>query len=250
MRPHDSLFLLTSALAMMAAPARAVIFFSEAYPNPCGPEGVNGTSGGQPVEGLEWFELTNPDAVAVDLSGYTIGDATASTSNRFRIGNFSIAAGTTVVFSGLPLSSFNTTFGTNLSTQQYYEIPATPTWSSTGSDATGMNNLGWLNNTSGDLLRLFTDSAGTIEYTGAYRPTDAFPATANGQSFYWDGISATWTLNSTTASPAGFEANNINCPHYSSPGTLGAAVPEPSCISLMLGAIGGLLVRRRGEREL
>ena len=236
--------LLATILSLSSTSAHAVIFFSEAYPNPCGLEGVNGTSGGNPVEGLEWFEITNPDATVADLSGFTIADATSSSGNRFRIDNLSIAAGSTVVFSGLPLTTFNSTFGTALTALQYYEIPATPSWTSNGA-ASGMNNNGWLNNTSGDVLRIFTDGAGTVELAGAYRPGVNFPTTSDGQSFYWDGISSNWTLNSTAASPAGFEANNINCPHYSSPGIQGAAIPEAKCLPTLFGGILALGYGRR-----
>jgi Lamin Tail Domain len=228
--------------ALLATPAEAVIYLSEAYPNPCGQEGVNGA-----IEGLEWFEITNPDATAVALNGYTIADNTtnATTTNRFRISSLSIAPGATVVFSGLPLASFNSTYGTSLTTLQYYEIPASPTWTS-GGGASGMSNAGWLNNGAGDNLRIFTDAAATVELAGAYRPATSFPGTTNGQSFYWNGVTADWTLNTTGGSPAGFEANDPGCPVYANPGATGASVPEAgSSLLVGLALIPGLSRRRR-----
>jgi hypothetical protein len=224
--------------------SEGVIYISEVYPNPYGQEGVNGTVAGNPVEGREWFEITNPDASPFVMNGYTISDNTANTStvNRFRIGTYSIPAGGTVVFSGLSLASFNSTFGTSLSSSQYFEIPAAPTWSSAGGTS-GMNNAGWLNNTAGDNIRIFTDVGATIELPGDYRPTANFPTTSDGQSFYWGGVAGTgWVLNAT-ANPTGFEGGDPAFPFFASPGTVGAAVPEPS--SLMILALSSLLAFRR-----
>jgi hypothetical protein len=219
-----------------------VVFISEAYPNPCGQEGVNGAN-----EGREWFEITNPDAIGFTMDGYTIADNTtnSTTTNRFRIGNLTIPAGGTVVFSGLPLATFNSTFSTNLTTSNYYEIPGSPVWSS-GGGTSGMSNTGWMNNAAGDNIRIFTDAAATVELTGAYRPANNFPGTSNGQSFYWDGASSDWTLNPTGGSPAGFEASDSGCPFHASPGTPGAAIPEPSATLLASGLLMGLAwIRRR-----
>ncbi len=231
-------------LACFILRSEGVIYISEVYPNPYGQEGVNGTVAGNPVEGREWFEITNPDATPLVMNGYTISDNTANTStvNRFRIGTYSIPAGGTVVFSGLTLASFNAVFGTSLNASQYFEIPATPTWSSAGGTS-GMNNTGWLNNASGDNIRIFTDGGATIELAGNYRPSVNFPTTSDGQSFYWNGVAGTgWILNSIT-NPTGFEGGDLMSPFFASPGTVGAAVPEPN--SLVILALGSLLALRR-----
>jgi Lamin Tail Domain len=240
MRIHLSCLFLTFLITR----SEGVIYISEVYPNPYGQEGVNGTVAGNPVEGREWFEITNPDPIPFVMNGYTIADNTANTNTvgRFRIGTYSIPAGGTVVFSGLSLASFNSTFGTNLNASQYFEIPSTPTWSSAGGTS-GMNNTGWLNNTSGDNIRIFTDVGATVELTGNYRPITNFPTTINGQSFYWDGVSGTsWILNST-ADPTGFEGDDLAQPFFASPGTVGAAVPEANSIVIL--ALGSLLALRR-----
>jgi hypothetical protein len=231
-------------LAFLITRSEGVIYISEVYPNPYVQEGVNGTSGGIPVEGREWFEITNPDTTPFVMNGYTIADNTtnATTVNRFRIGSYSIPAGGTVVFSGLDLISFNNIFGTSLSASQYFEIPSSPTWTAAGGTS-GMNNTGWLNNTAGDSIRIFTDGAATTELTGNYRPTANFPGTSDGQSFYWDGTAGTsWVLNST-ANPTGFEGGNLAFPFFASPGIVGAAVPESNSLAIL--ALGSLLALRR-----
>ena len=242
------LFSALSLSLMLASPAFAGIFFSEAYPNPCGPEGINSTVEGADVEAREWFEITNPGDTAYVMDGHTVSDNTAAAGNRFRIGTLTVPAGGSVVFSGMSLTEFNAAFGTALVSLQYYEIPRSPAWTSAGG-AAGLSRIGWLNNDAGDNLRIFTDSAGTVELSGSYRPAVSFPGTDTGQSFYWDGISTGWTLNPTALTPAGYEADGETgaprCAYFASPGVPGASVPEPSVPLLTLGAVLGTALSRR-----
>ncbi len=226
--------------SLLILPAQG-IYISEVYSNPYGQEGVNGSTG----EGLEWIEITNPNGIGFSMNGYTIADLTsvATTTNRFRIGMLTIPPGGSVVFSGLPLATFNATYGVSLTVSQYYEIPATPLWSASSNLLTGMSNGGWLNNTTPENLRIYTDQAGTTELVGSYRPSGDFSSPNNGDSFYWDGVSSNWLPNTAATAPPGLESGNASSPFFASPGV--ATVPEISTSWLALAGAFILLGFRR-----
>lgn len=88
----------------------------------------------------EWIRITNAGAEALDLSGWTIADATAS--NRHLIDGLTLPVGGAVtVHSGC---------GTNTSTERYWCSPHNAIW-----------------NNSGDTLTLY-DGNGNVVYTESY----------------------------------------------------------------------------------
>jgi hypothetical protein len=207
----------------------------------------DGGSGGT----QDWFELTNYGTTSINISGWSMADASSSYNTSVALnGVTTIAVNESVVF--LEVQTLAST-----------EIAAFRSfWGGSATTA----KIGWY---SGNALQRSGDGIVIKDTGGAEQtPRTAFGQATNGQSFYWaytatgdfylgsgtngllstvgtiagvsGGISQT-TFSSTSPPPSPFTVTNLG-----SPGTA-AVVPEPSTYAMALAGLfcGGVSMWRR-----
>ena len=197
------------------------------------------SSGNSPV-GADWFELTNTGSSAVSISGWKMDDDSASFSNAAALsGITSIGAGQSVIFiegsgSALVTSFISNWFGGNAPAGL---LIGTYTGSGVGLGA------------GGDQVNIF-NASGVLQAAIKFGASDtAAPFRSFDNSAGLNGTGSTLTTLSAVGSNGAFLTASGN--EIGSPGTIAAAVPEPSSYALLLGGLAavGLVARRRSGQQ-
>lgn len=180
----------------------------------------------------DWFELTNTGSSAVSLSGWTMDDNSNGTGKVALVGISSIAPGESVIFTenAAKASFLSTWFGSN--------VPAGLQVGTYTGSGVGLSQ-------SGDAVNVF-NSSGALQAnvvfgsSGSSKPYQTFD---NAQGLDKTTISQLSVAGVNGAFVAANDPNQIG-----SPGTIAAAVPEPSTYALLLGglvAVGAVARRRK-----
>ncbi|MDY0743429.1 lamin tail domain-containing protein [Paucibacter sp. R3-3] len=221
----NTAILAAALLAVAASAAHADVRVTEVAP---------WSSGNSPV-GADWFELTNTGTSAVTITGWKMDDSSAAFGSAVALnGITSIAAGESVIFlegSGSALvNSFKSAwFGTN--------VPAGLQVGTYTGNGVGLS-------TDGDAVTIFNASGvqqakitfGTSDSSSPYQTFDNSQGLNN----------VTVSLLSAAGTNGAFLAHDGV--EIGSPGTIAAAVPEPSTYALLLGglvAVGAVARRRK-----
>jgi len=191
---------------------------------------VSAWGSGNAPYATDWFELTNTGSSAISLSGWSMDDNSNGTAKVSMVGISSIAAGESVIFTenAAKASFLSTWFGAN--------APAGLQIGTYTGSGVGLS-------TSGDAVNVY--NAG-----GVLQANVIFGASGAGPSYPTFDNAAGLTGNISQLSLVGvngaFAALNDSS-EIGSPGTVAAAVPEPSSYALMLAGLVtvGAISRRR-----
>ena len=212
------LSLMIALAAVSPFSAHASVIISEAAP---------WSSGSSPVA-ADWFELTNTGVSAINITGWSMDDSSATPGVAPLTGVTSIAAGQSVIFiegNGSANATFiNTWFG-----------DSTPTGFIIG-NYTG-SGIGL--STSGDGVNIF-DAANILQ------TSVSFGASTTGFTFdNAAGLTGTISQLSAIGINGVFVAVN-DATEIGSPGTI-SAVPEPTNLAMLLIGLGliGVAIRKR-----
>ncbi len=192
---------------------------------------VSAWGSGNAPYATDWFELTNTGSSVVSLAGWQMDDSSNGTAKVAMTGISSIAAGESVIFTenAAKASFLSTWFGSNAPAGlQVGTYTGAGVGLSTGGDAVNVYNA------SGVLQAnvVFKDSPGSSPYATFDNALGLNNAT----------ISQLSAIGVNGAFAAAQDATEIG-----SPGTIAAAVPEPSSYVLMLGGLlaVGFIARKR-----
>ncbi len=209
--------LLAAVAAVTAIPAHAAVSITEVAP---------WASGNSPVA-ADWFELTNTGASAVDITGWSMDDGSATPGVAPLTGVTSIAAGQSVIFiegDGSANATFiDTWFGGNA-----------PAGFAIGNYIGGGVGFG----TGGDGVNIF-NAANALQAGVSFGASTA--------EFSFDnaaGLNGSISQLSAVGVNGAFLSADGN--EIGSPGAI-AAVPEPANLAMMLAGLGlvGVAVRKR-----
>ncbi len=204
--------------SIMSAALLAMILSAQASADIKITEVASWSSGNSPV-GADWFELTNTGAAAVDITGWSMDDSSATPGVAALTGVTSIAAGESVIFIESDASA-NATF---LSTWFGDNAPA------------GLQ----IGNYMGGGVGLSTNSDGVniFDVANVLRASVSFGAATAAQTFdNAAGLNGPIAQLSVVGVNGAFAALNDPA-EIGSPGSI-AAVPEPETYALMLAGLG------------
>jgi hypothetical protein len=218
---HALIGLVAALAAVGTVSAHAAIQITEVAP---------WSSGNSPV-GEDWFELTNTGAAAVDITGWSMDDNSATAGVALLSGVTSIAAGQSVIFiegNGSANASFiSTWFGSN--------VPA-------GLQIGNYSGAGVGLSTTNDGVNIF-NASGVLQASVSFGASDGVSPyqTFDNAAGLGGAISQ---LSAVGVNGAFVAVNDVN--EIGSPGAI-AAVPEADTYAMMLAGLGliGAALRKR-----
>ncbi len=204
------------ALGVASQPVHAALTITEVASTSGAPAG--------PLEGLDWWELTNTGPLTVLLDGFSWEDNPVQNDRAVFPNGISVLAGESIIIhqgSGIA-DDFRTAWGLAASVQVLDQ------------DQFGGTNLFSGLSSGGDAVNLF-DAANLLA------ASVSFGSSTSGRTFEWDTAGASLGL-STAGEKGAFFAT------YGAQGSPGVAVPEPTTIALVALSAWGLIcggLRRR-----
>lgn len=196
---------------------------------------VDAGGSGTASYGADWFELTNTGTTAIDITGWKMDDSSASFALAVPLRNVtSIGAGQSVIFfEGKADGSTDATIAANFEAAWFGgNVPSGFTIGAYGGSGVGLST------TAGDAVNIY-DASGVLQASVNFGVTPANATLDNSAD-----------LNNATISQASVAGVNgaflsPGSSEIGSPGSVPAAVPEPSTLLALAGGIGVLALRRR-----